>query len=159
MPDKLTDKEIFATEIKCINRRANGQCNGGTDCCKCDLLMNEKDIISAYEIAIANIDLINRLQAENKRLSVLAELGNTRANDYRVMRDRALKAEKEVERLKANEEMADGYADALVEYTKAEAYKEFAEEIFELFPKDKTNTVISRITVKHILKELVGEEP
>ena len=39
------------------------------------------------------------------------------------------------------------------ETIKAEAYKEFAEEIFELFPADKCNTVISRVTVKHILKE------
>lgn len=64
----MTDNEIFETEIKCINRRANGKCNGGTDCCKCDLLMNEKDIISAYERAIANSNLINRLQAEIERL-------------------------------------------------------------------------------------------
>ena len=64
----MTDNEIIETEIKCINRRANGKCNGGTDCCKCDLLMNEKDIISAYERAIANSNLINRLQAEIERL-------------------------------------------------------------------------------------------
>lgn len=64
----MTDKEIFETEIKCINRRANGKCNGGTDCCKCDLLMDEKDIISAYERAIANSDLINRQHAEIERL-------------------------------------------------------------------------------------------
>ena len=64
----MTDNEIFETEIKCINRRASGKCNGGTDCCKCDLLMDEKDIISAYERAIANHDLINRLQAEIERL-------------------------------------------------------------------------------------------
>lgn len=35
--------------------------------------------------------------SEIKRLSTLAELGNMRANDYRVMRDRALKAEAKVE--------------------------------------------------------------
>lgn len=64
----MTDNEIFETEIKCINRRANGKCNGGTDCCKCDLLMNEKDIISAYERAIANSNLINRQQEEIERL-------------------------------------------------------------------------------------------
>lgn len=60
----MTDNEIFETEIKCINRRANGQCNGGTDCCNCDLLMNEEDIISAYERAMSNFALINRLKAE-----------------------------------------------------------------------------------------------
>ena len=69
----MTDNEIFETEIKCINRRANGKCNGGTDCCKCDLLMNEKDIISAYERAIANNDLINRQQAEIEKLEAEEE--------------------------------------------------------------------------------------
>ena len=70
---RMTDNEIFGTEIKCINRRANGKCNGGTDCCKCDLLMNEKDIISAYERAIANSNLINRLQAELEKLKAEEE--------------------------------------------------------------------------------------
>lgn len=69
----MTDNEIFETEIKCINRRANGKCNGGTDCCKCDLLMNEKDIISAYERAIANNDFINQQQAEIERLKAEEE--------------------------------------------------------------------------------------
>ena len=69
MPDKkLTDAEIFETEIKCIQRRSSGHCNGGSDCCHCDLLMNEQDIISAYERAIANFDLINSLQEENENL-------------------------------------------------------------------------------------------
>ena len=71
---RMADNEIFGTEIKCINRRANGKCNGGTDCCKCDLLMNEKDIISAYERAIANSNLINRLQAEIERLTPTADV-------------------------------------------------------------------------------------
>ena len=64
----MTDNEIIANEILCIRRRASGRCNGGTDCNTCDLLMNEKDIISAYERAIANNDLINRQQAEIEKL-------------------------------------------------------------------------------------------
>lgn len=51
-----------------------------------------------------NFEALNLLVAEqkreNKRLITLSELGKMRANDYRVMRDRALKAEKDVERLK-----------------------------------------------------------
>ena len=43
--------------------------------------------------------LINYENLKIKRFEVLAELGNMRANDYRVMRDRALKAEAEVEKL------------------------------------------------------------
>ena len=46
-------------------------------------------------------DIIIQQREEIKRLTTLAELGNMRANDYRVMRDRALNAEKEVERLRA----------------------------------------------------------
>lgn len=40
---------------------------------------------------------------------------------------------------------------------KSEAVKEFAEQIFELFPADKSVTYISRVTIKHIVKEMVGE--
>jgi hypothetical protein len=66
-PKELTDKEIFEVEIKCVKRRSSGQCNGGADCGNCDLLMRDIDIISAYERAINNIDLINRQQAEIER--------------------------------------------------------------------------------------------
>ena len=45
--------------------------------------------------------LVRTLQSENEKLRVLAELGNTRAKDYRVMRDRAVKAESENEQLRA----------------------------------------------------------
>ena len=70
-------------------------------------------------------ELIERQAAEIKRLSTLAELGNTRANDYRVMRDRALKAEAE------NERLAKGWkADViLTANVKAEAVTEFAESL------------------------------
>ena len=57
------------------------------------------------------LDLINRKNAEIERLSVVAHLGNARANDYRVMRDRAFKAEAEIEA------------------ARAEAIKEFAERV------------------------------
>ena len=43
---------------------------------------------------------LSTLQAENEKLRVLVELGNTRAKDYRVMRDRAVKAEAENEKLR-----------------------------------------------------------
>lgn len=89
---RMTDNEIFETEIKCINRRANGKCNGGTDCCKCDLLMNEKDIISAYERAIANSNLINRLQAEIDRLNNnISAMAVTLRNSTKATRNEAIK--------------------------------------------------------------------
>ena len=42
---------------------------------------------------------IAQKDSETKRLKVLADLGEMRANDYRVMRDRALEAEAKIERL------------------------------------------------------------
>lgn len=56
----------------------------------------------AFEAATA----LSTLQAENKSLRVLAELGNTRAKDYRVMRDRAVEAEEENKKLRAELEQA-----------------------------------------------------
>ena len=96
MPDKkLTDNEIIDGFNHCLYNK-NNSCEG---CCfkdvVCDASLNGK-ITTLRMVA----EVLNRLQAENKRLSTLAKLGNTRANDYRVMRDRALKAEAEVERLK-----------------------------------------------------------
>lgn len=66
--NKLTDVEIFANEILCIRRRASGICNGGTDCNTCDLLMNEVEIIEAYQRAMKHNDLIKRQKAEIERL-------------------------------------------------------------------------------------------
>lgn len=80
----MTDTEIFETEIKCINRRSSGKCNGGTDCCKCDLLMNENDIISAYERAIANSDLINRQKTEIEELQIENKSLRSAANCYKL---------------------------------------------------------------------------
>ena len=61
----MTDTEIFQNEIACIKRRSAGECNGGTDCNTCDLLMNEGDIIAAYTRAINNINLINQQRSES----------------------------------------------------------------------------------------------
>lgn len=128
------------------------------------------------------LDLINRLRAENKRLFTLAELGNTRANDYRVMRDRALKAEAENERLKPFEDKIAEFkshirvedmlvfANSLEEWLefcdnlKAEAYKEFAElgkSKFEDIARVDFEGIpyffVSKSFFDNLLKELVGE--
>lgn len=64
----MTDKQIFENEIKCIIRRNEGVCNGGSDCVKCDLLMDSEEIVKCYNRAINNIDLINRQKAEIERM-------------------------------------------------------------------------------------------
>ena len=65
---KLTDEQIFENEIKCITRRNECLCNGGTDCIKCDLLMDSEEILKCYNRALKNLDLINRQKAEIERL-------------------------------------------------------------------------------------------
>lgn len=64
----MTDEQIFENEIKCIIRRNECVCNGGSDCIKCDLLMDSEEIVKCYNRAIKNIELINRQKAEIERL-------------------------------------------------------------------------------------------
>lgn len=104
---------------------------------------------------------VDRLQAENKRLSTLAELGNKRANDYRVMRNRALKAEAENESLKTNLSIElDNFASEYDYNVKAEAYKEFAERLKEkgYFPRLSITKVVFIEDIDKLLKEMVGED-
>lgn len=60
----MTDIEVFKNEIECVRRRATNLCNGGSDCSRCDLLMCDEDIISAYKRAIEHIEVINRQKEE-----------------------------------------------------------------------------------------------
>ena len=100
--------------------------------------------------------LINRLQAQNKDL---AETVHNLTIEKDALFDKAEELKAEIERLKTNLNVElENFATEYDNKIKAEAYKEFAEEIFELFPADKCNTVISRVTVKYILKEMVGED-
>ena len=97
----MTDNEIIANEILCIRRRASGRCNGGTDCNTCDLLMNETEIIKAYQRAMKQNDLINRQKAENERLKKNIDgLNIFTKNHITVIRLQAIK--EFAERLKEN---------------------------------------------------------
>ena len=95
-------------------------------------LMRYEGDLQGSTIICNAFDLINRLQAENERLKA-------KVNHFQYLHD--------------------VFTTTPTNRIKAEAYKEFAEEILELFPKDKCNTVISRVTVKNILKDLVSEQP
>ena len=108
----MTDNEIIANEILCIRRRASGRCNGGTDCNTCDLLMNETEIINAYQRAMKQNDLINRQKAEIERLQKEIEV-----KDNIYQRNTGL-------RKKRIFDLIDELKKA-----KSEAIKEFAEEI------------------------------
>ena len=58
-------------------------------------------LVSDATLAIAT------LRAENERLNTLANLGNTRSKDYRIMRDRAIKAEADLARVTAERDAAE----------------------------------------------------
>ena len=140
MPDKkLTDNEI----IKALECCSEPYCNDN----QCPLhknTINTKDCIT--QLSTNALDLINRLEGENKKNETIIRFADKTIE--------SLKAE--VERLKANEEMAEGYADALVEMTKTEAYKEFAERL-----REKTKWLFSSVSINNeidnLLNELVGD--
>ena len=135
------------------------------------------------------LDLINRLQAENRKLQnkvELLELGGKMSKEdsnkskYYAMEvikkqeETISRLQAENERLKAEQQMADGYADALVEYTKEKAIKDYKERlIFEIVntPTRKQEgglTYLSGVSTRENeiidiingldAKEMVGEE-
>ena len=137
MPNKLTDNEVKKALECCSTYHDVRSCKNCPLDGKC-----EPNLLEQYAL-----DLINRREGENKKNETIIRFADKTIE--------SLKAE--VERLKANEEMAEGYADALVEMTKAEAYKEFAEKI-----KEKTKWLFSSVSINNeidnLLNELVGED-
>ena len=136
MPNKLTDNEVKKALECCSTYHDVRSCKNCPLDGKC-----EPNLLEQYAL-----DLINRREGENKKNETIIRFADKTIE--------SLKAE--VERLKANEEMAEGYADALVEMTKAEAYKEFAEKI-----KEKTKWLFSSVSINNeidnLLNELVGD--
>ena len=152
----MTNNDIIkALECCCKNNNCEG--------CPLDYLTFSSQCAS--ELAIKSLDLINRLQAQNKDL---AETVHNLTIEKDALFDETEELKAEVERLNAENMLTiseknafrTSFYDVLkqLKTAKSEACKEFSEEIFELFPADKCNTVISRVTVKHILKELVGDD-
>ena len=104
------------------------------------------------------VGIINRQKAEIERLSVIAELGNMRANDYRVMRNRALKAEAEIENWKYllyQEE--EKYTICAKRFYK-EGIKEFAEKVKQKLLDKGFYPAIVKSVLDEAEKEMVGEE-
>ena len=82
----------------------------GSGQCACGYLCDKDDCI-----VVRAATALSTLQAENESLRVLSELGNMRAKDYRVMRDRAVKAEAENAQLRAELEYEKEHANAYYE--------------------------------------------
>ena len=118
----MTDAEIIKA-LEC--------CPYQLDCVSCDI--DSCNNSPNYIMKCAR-DLINRQKAEIERLNVLAKLGNMRANDYRVMRDKAKTA-------------------------RAEAIKEFAERLkqYLLLNRRGEMSVVSFENIDYLVEETVGE--
>ena len=67
----------------------------------------------------------------------------------------------EIERLKAEQMMADGYADALVERTKSEAIKEFAERLKAsvYYADGLKDAIVDESDINNLVNEMVGDIP
>ena len=125
--NKMTESEIMKA-LECHKEREIDTCSDcpyfNVDGC-------------GYELSGYALDLINRKNADIERLSVVAHLGNMRANDYRVMRDRAFKAEAEIEA------------------ARAEAIKEFAERVkAKAIQKFDWNEYVEVEDIDQIAKEM-----
>ena len=164
MPDKLTDNEIVKVcgdvctdnRFELIEKYKQKLIEGtNIETAKDEISVLDNILFRLWQMGwLDKLEMCDRLQAENKRLTTLAELGNTRANDYRVMRDRALKAEAEIERLKkevAYWETETKEARADIDQAVTEAYKEFAERL------KKETYILNHSGIDNLLKELVGE--
>lgn len=80
----MTDEQIFENGIKCVIRRSKGVCNGGSNCIKCDLLMDSEEIVKCYDRAIKNIELTNHQKAKIEELKDIIAKVPTNAYDLQV---------------------------------------------------------------------------
>ena len=139
----MTDEQIFENEIKCIIRRNEGVCNGGSDCIKCDLLMDSEEIIKCYNRAIKNIKLNNRQKAEIEEWKKKA---NTPFAKVTFDRD---KLQEIVDECAKNIEID-------INLAKSEAIKEFAERLKEKLQWDVEfdNKLVFESDIDSLVKEM-----
>ncbi len=147
----MKDEQIFENEIKCIIRRNEGVCNGGSDCIKCDLLMDSEEIVKCYNRAIKNIELINRQKAEIKRLGTELDLS------------KSFHKEAVAERNFYYHQMI--RFENMFKTAKSEAIKEFAERLkrtsvgLEIGDDKKFKmTVVSTAAIDNLVKEMTEEK-
>lgn len=120
----MTDAEIFENELKCIQRRNAGECNGGTDCAKCDLVMDCNELKSCYHRTLGHQQQkIAELKVE--RDCLIAQLSSAYDQIARLKRDTFTDADVKNLQLEA----VTKFADLLVKSIRKSADK--AEEDYE----------------------------
>lgn len=169
MDKKLTDAEIVKALECCAKAKTNEDCKK----LKCPFFDNAIDmcgVLNSEQVLIANaLDLINRLQAQNKDL---AETVHNLIIEKDALFDKAEELKAEIERLKTNLNVElENFATEYDNRIKAEAYKEFAERLRSK-AKKTTITYVSDTSIQeyetgwieislkdfdNLLKELVGD--
>lgn len=154
----MTDNDIIKA-LECCGIKGQYICEDD-----CPMLNNGIKSISICrrELKLSALDLITRQKAEIKRLTVLAKLGNMRANDYREMRNKLKNANAEIERLQKAIEVVDIMEEQhkrYVEKAKAEAIKEFAERLSGSFSLSAGIFTLGTVHYKidNLVKEMVGD--
>lgn len=102
MPDKEFIK-VLENELECVKRQCGNFCNNKRDCKHCDLVLEDKVIINAYEEAIQALKIIDKIKIENQSLRMAA-------NSYKLHYNEAkAEAVKEfAERLKESKKQYEG---------------------------------------------------
>lgn len=122
----MTDKEpikVLENELECVKRQCGNFCNNKRDCKHCDLALEDKIVINAYEEAIQALKIIDKLKIENQSLRMAA---NSYKSHYNEAKSVAVK--EFAERLKKECIIDRGY-EILQEGTIDDLVKEMAGEI------------------------------
>ena len=166
----MTDKEIIAHWDDISRSMEQGEKSGA----------KITEVRMSKGVAEATYNLIKRLKREsnsyrnkakgqkgelarlNKQVADLTEKLEALGDPLQDAHYKIAEQQAEIERLKAEQMMADGYADALVERTKSEAIKEFAERLKELtcemvFGGKYTYQIVTTEGIDYLVKEMVGD--
>jgi hypothetical protein len=121
--------------------------------------MPKRNETKVGEIFMTDNEIIKALECCDGTLAGCTECPNYKNRFYCTIEKDALdlinRQKAEIERLKSEAQMADGYADALEERAKAEAIKEFAERLKGYL---KEHAWIWCSEVDNLVEEMVGED-
>ena len=157
MEKRLTDNEIIKA-LKCCCK--NNNCEG----CPLDYLTCSSQCVS--ELAIKSLDLINRLQSQNKDL---AETVHNIQVKKDALFDKCEELKKEVVRLNAENMLTISERNAFrtsfydvskqLKTVKSEAVKEFAERLKEMSTQGfwETDAYVGVEQIDNLVKEMEGE--
>jgi len=130
-------------------------------------MLSDNEIIKALDRLKKTKDFLRELYQKQVKKCPYPELkplakqtyeGNKNAFNIAIKAiEENIRQKAEIERLKAEANCADGYADALVERAKTEAIKEFAEKLIDIAVGNWEHKVDVG-TIDNLVKEMVGAE-